>query len=246
MLFGLLFVEFFTYLTMLPYFTPFINEKKSRFWLVGFLDLLRYNEEERGGMPVYICIVRHGETDWNVAGRLQGREDIPLNQKGRMQAEQCALSLRGQKWDKVVSSPLRRAKETAQCIADQLNIAEVEEDIGLIERNYGEAAGLTLAERNARYPDGNYTGMEKWGTLQDRFYQAVLNYAHSCPDQNIILVSHGHAIESLLEKFTAHRAETGTIGLKNACVNLLEYQNDVLRVVFYNKQADEVEIQLQK
>ena len=52
-----------------------------------------------------ICLIRHGETDWNVIGRLQGREDIPLNENGKIQARQCGLSLKSMNWTAIITSP---------------------------------------------------------------------------------------------------------------------------------------------
>ena len=70
---------------------------------------------------MHICIVRHGETDWNLDGRIQGQMDIPLNSNGRIQAELCATAINFEKWDVIVSSTLKRAKETAEIIANKFN-----------------------------------------------------------------------------------------------------------------------------
>jgi hypothetical protein len=69
-----------------------------------------------------ICILRHGETDWNSTGRLQGCEDIELNAVGREQAVQVAGYLEKEPWDIIISSPLKRAYETARIIAMRLSI----------------------------------------------------------------------------------------------------------------------------
>src|SRR5659263_225716 len=89
-----------------------------------------------------ICIVRHGETDWNAQGRLQGREDIELNDAGRQQARKIAAYLSGEHWDAVVSSPLKRAYETAQIVAGILSVSDIEVEELITERDYGEASGL--------------------------------------------------------------------------------------------------------
>ena len=67
-----------------------------------------------------ICIVRHGETDWNAQGRLQGRTDIPLNENGKVQAMKCGEFLAQNNWDAVITSPLKRARETAEIIANYM------------------------------------------------------------------------------------------------------------------------------
>ena len=66
-----------------------------------------------------IYIVRHGQTDWNVEGRNQGRTDIELNETGIKQAEEIAKKLEGKKFDMVFSSPLKRAYKTAQIISNK-------------------------------------------------------------------------------------------------------------------------------
>ncbi len=78
-----------------------------------------------------IYIVRHGQTDWNVKGIYQGRIDIPLNETGREQARKTKKELEGIKFDKVFSSPLKRALETAQIICNN----EIITDKRIIERS---------------------------------------------------------------------------------------------------------------
>ena len=68
------------------------------------------------------AFIRHGQTDWNRDDRLQGSSDIPLNETGREQAHEAAGLLRDGGWEVIVSSPLMRARDTAQIIADDLNI----------------------------------------------------------------------------------------------------------------------------
>jgi broad specificity phosphatase PhoE len=107
--------------------------------------------------------VRHGLTDWNVAGRLQGHRDTPLNQTGRAQATACSEILCGlferekrpaAHYD-YVSSPLWRARETMEIMRAALGIAPAGYAIEprLTEISFGEWEGLTYAEVMARDPD---------------------------------------------------------------------------------------------
>jgi broad specificity phosphatase PhoE len=110
-------------------------------------------------MPV-LYYVRHGETDFNRQGRLQGRRDTPLNAHGRRQAAECGALLRGlfardhrQAQDfKYVSSPLKRARETMEILRATLGLQahDYEIDARLIEIAYGEWEGLTLQEIESR------------------------------------------------------------------------------------------------
>ena len=190
---------------------------------------------------MYICVIRHGETDWNVKGVLQGREDVPLNQNGVSQAERCALSLLNWKWRAIITSPLSRARQTADIIACTLNIQEIYEDIDLIERDYGEASGLTVEERTARFPDGNYKGIEDWAILRDRVYSSILRNADEFSPDNIIVVSHGSAINSMLAELSNHEIGTGKTFLKNTCINIFKYQNTSFTIVVYNKTAYDIQ-----
>ena len=89
-----------------------------------------------------IALVRHGQTAWNFERRLQGTTDIPLNDTGREQAATVAPRLTGT-WDVVVSSPLGRARETAQIIADALGLELGGTYPDVVERHYGDAEGAT-------------------------------------------------------------------------------------------------------
>lgn len=88
-----------------------------------------------------ICLIRHGTTAWNAAGRIQGRRDIPLSDAGRAQVRSWRLPT-GFAGARCLSSPLRRATETAAI----LGFASPEQDARLIEMDWGEFEGRTLAE----------------------------------------------------------------------------------------------------
>jgi len=97
-------------------------------------------------------IVRHGETDWNVAGRLQGWRDSPLTATGRAQAAAIAARLTGEPIDALVASDLGRTRETAAPIAAGLGLP-VAPDPRLRERGYGILEGMTWAEIEHRHAD---------------------------------------------------------------------------------------------
>lgn len=98
------------------------------------------------------CLVRHGETEWNQLGMLQGRTDTELDDNGIQQAKECAKALSGQQWSAIVTSPLRRAYRTAELIQEQLQIPLLEME-DFIERSFGTAEGMTVEERLTAYPD---------------------------------------------------------------------------------------------
>ncbi len=102
------------------------------------------------GRPLYL--IRHGQTEWNLEGRLQGGKDSPLTAQGKRQAEAVAASLGKAPPDLILASPLGRAKKTAGIIAKALGIP-VEDDVRLGELRFGRAEGLTLKEIDRRWPD---------------------------------------------------------------------------------------------
>ena len=99
-----------------------------------------------------LLLVRHGETDWNRANRFQGRADQPLNEAGRGQARELAERLRGEPVSALYTSPLRRARETAEILAERFDF-QVQSLDALLEIDVGAWEGLTIDEVRARYSD---------------------------------------------------------------------------------------------
>lgn len=101
-------------------------------------------------MPTRVLLVRHGQSEWNAAGRWQGQADPPLTDLGRRQARSAAAALGAV--DAVFASDLQRAAETAAIIAGELGIGPVVLDEGLRERDAGEWSGLTRTEIDRAWP----------------------------------------------------------------------------------------------
>src|SRR5690606_21892304 len=114
----------------------------------------------RGRGGVTLALVRHGRTEWNRQRRMQGRADVPLDDHGRAQADAVGQLLSRAVWSVVVSSPLQRAAETARIIGARLGVVEPVTDPRLIERDYGVAEGLPVAEAHERWPDHGYPAAE--------------------------------------------------------------------------------------
>src|SRR6185503_10489508 len=150
---------------------------------------------------------RHGETDWNRAGRWQGWTDIPLNSTGEAQASALADSLRGLGVARVVASDLSRARRTVEIVASALAVAEVHLDAELRERGFGLFEGLTREECAERYPDEwkSYRvdavlppGTEPHDVVRDRMRRAVRRAADHAPTDAgaILVVTHGSALRA--------------------------------------------------
>jgi broad specificity phosphatase PhoE len=93
-----------------------------------------------------LLLVRHGETDWNAEGKLQGHTDRPLNPYGRRQAQALADRLATESIDALYASDLSRARETPEILGEKLGLA-VAVDPDLREKNWGNWEGLTSDER---------------------------------------------------------------------------------------------------
>ena len=138
-----------------------------------------------------IYLIRHGETDWNKELRLQGREDIPLNECGKEQAKACGAVLKGIKADVIVSSPLQRAKDTADIIREQMQMKDICVDYDIIEREFGEASGITYQEKMEKYGHGPIPGFESNESLNLRMKRAISKYSKRYPNGTVIMVSQG-------------------------------------------------------
>ena len=147
----------------------------------------------------YFALVRHGETDWNRHGRLQGSADIPLNDTGRAQAREAAHRLAARQWDRLVSSPLSRASETADLIGAELGLHRSATYADLRERHYGEAEGLTDYEAYIEWPHGWYPGLEPRAEVAERGVRTLGHLADEHPDDAVVVVAHGGVIRAILD-----------------------------------------------
>jgi len=156
--------------------------------------------------PTTILLVRHGETDWNAEGRIQGQTNSSLNERGREQARTLAEQLAGEQIDAVYSSDLDRARETAEILALRLDLPVVL-DPALRERNFGSWEGRTVAELEELWPgawerwrDGNEAegDVEDHLALAERIRGAISRLAAAHPGGRILVVAHGGAMRVIL------------------------------------------------
>ncbi|WP_112179187.1 histidine phosphatase family protein [Paraliobacillus zengyii] len=181
-----------------------------------------------------ICLIRHGETDWNLQGRIQGGTDIELNENGVKQAEACKTYFEGADWDLIIASPMKRAKRTAEIINKALNVDLVEMS-DFKERTFGEAEGLTLAERNKLFPDGNYPGQESKEDLESRVMAGIGLINKTFPNKKVLLVAHGAVIHAILSVTSGEEIDFTNTKLLNACLSNIEYTEDKWHVHNYNQ-----------
>ena len=170
----------------------------------------------------YLALVRHGETDWNRHGRLQGVSDVPLNEAGRAQAREAGHRLSARSWDLIVASPLSRASETASIIGERigLDVAATYDD--LVERDYGEAEGMTDWEAYHEWPHGWYPGLEPRRDVAERGLRTVADLAAKNPESAIVVVTHGGVIRAILDVVHHRRSPR----ILNAAVSTLTIDDD--------------------
>jgi broad specificity phosphatase PhoE len=143
-----------------------------------------------------ILLARHGETDWNVQGRLQGWDDRPLNETGRAQARELAMRLADVPFDAVYASDLSRARETAEIVAEPHGVpVVVDED--LREMDYGSWSGLTRTQIEQRFPGETRHDGETREEHLERVLRAAERIAALHPGERILIVSHGGSLRAL-------------------------------------------------
>lgn len=190
--------------------------------------------------------MRHGETDSNRRGLALGRADVPLNERGRWQAQRLAAALAAEPVLAVYSSPLSRALDTARPIADAHGL-EVQTEPGLIEMDIGQAEGLTFTEVRARFPglleawvgaDGPSRAMpggERLVDVQARAWDTIQGIAARHPEETACAVTHNFVILCILTTVLGvDLANFRRLRHSVAAISVLEFRPDRARVLTLN------------
>jgi broad specificity phosphatase PhoE len=182
-----------------------------------------------------ICLIRHGETEWSLNGRHTGTTDIPLTENGRNVARGWKPVLSQVSFARVLTSPLRRARETCE-LTGLGERAEVDED--LREWNYGEYEGLTRQQILARKPswmifaDG-CPGGESPDQIQARIDRVIEKVR--AVNGDVALFAHGHFLRSFGARWLGLRAADGYFFLLDpATVSVVSYYQDLPAVERWN------------
>lgn len=197
-----------------------------------------------------LYIVRHGQTDWNKAVRLQGRSDIPLNEYGRELARKTGEGLKNVSFDLAFTSPLSRARETAELILKGKDV-ELIEDERIVEISFGKYEGRSWGEEHFNIPEDFqlfFTAPDRYEAQEDaenirelaartgEFMQELISNPEYA-DKNILVSTHGAALCGMLayvDQTPLSKFWRGEVP-KNCSVNLVEVRDGQPRIAMEGK-----------
>jgi broad specificity phosphatase PhoE len=172
-----------------------------------------------------VYLVRHGETDWNKRGLIQGHSDIPLNQKGIEQATLLAKKLQESSINYICSSDLQRARHTAEIIAKNKQLT-VNTFTQLRERHFGQLEGKEYTLIRSKLKEGSAFGVESLQSMKKRgmsFLQSIINEVEG---ESLLIVSHGGLINSIIHEISKGTLGTGITKLSNTSITHLEFNGE--------------------
>lgn len=175
-------------------------------------------------IPAHLCVARHGETDWNIQGILQGWSDVPLNEQGCRQAREMAETFASAAFSAVWTSPLVRARETAEIIAATLGLSPPSCHEGLMERHFGAIQGVPkseLAELNPvllqqivrRNPAAEFEGGESMDEFADRVLGAFAEIGARHRGDSVLVITHGWVMD-VVTRHIGGRPRNAILNLK--------------------------------
>lgn len=195
---------------------------------------------------VKVILVRHGETDWNAERRIQGgSSDTPLNETGKKQAESLALRLRPEKLQAIYSSPLQRARNTAQAIA-RYHQLEVKTEPSLKEIEVGELEGVTVTEIGQRLDQlltaesqgealPRMPGGESLAEVQQRAWDTIQHLVSQHPEGVLVVVSHYFVILTIVcATLNLPLSQIGRLRLGAGSISTITFDQSVTRLILFN------------
>ncbi|MDQ1909399.1 histidine phosphatase family protein [Paenibacillus sp. GD4] len=154
---------------------------------------------------IQLGLIRHGTTEWNLEGRMQGQMDTPLAEVGRVQAKLLANRLKYEAWDGIIASDLMRAHETALTIEKITGVPLLGVDARLRERAFGQLEGTTVQDRIAKWGEDwrereHELGLESDDSLLQRWDSFVSETEQVHPGKKLLIVSHGGYIVPVITR----------------------------------------------
>jgi probable phosphoglycerate mutase/uncharacterized phosphatase len=173
----------------------------------------------------HVYLVRHGETEWNKRGLIQGHSDIPLNEKGIEQARLLAGRLKESSIEYICSSDLQRARHTAEIIAGikQLTVNTYTQ---LRERHFGQLEGKEYELIRTKLKQGSSYDVESLQSMKNRGMSCLQKIIRKAEGDNILVVSHGGLINSIIHEISEGTLGTGITKLTNTSLTHLEFNEE--------------------
>ena len=182
-----------------------------------------------------VYLVRHGQTPLNESGVLRGLADPPLDETGRRQAQRLGSVLGPRGLAAVFSSPLLRARQTAQPVGERAGL-EVAVDQCLLDRDYGPWTGISRESVTDRWGSVDRApGVEPGPAVRDRAVQGLTGIARRHPGGTVVVVSHDAVNREVLAAFDAGLGDPDAIPQDNGCYNTLEWRGGRWAVLGVNE-----------
>lgn len=187
----------------------------------------------------FFCFVRHGQTDQNKLGKIQGQLDFPLNSKGIEDANSLGKYLKEKNinFDYIITSPLDRAYQTGKIIGEYLDNRSIIVDERFIERCFGCCEGLDATDETfVHIIDNTAEGLEKSYDLEKRVIGAIKDLALKYPNKRILIVSHSHTIKALTSSVLPgiHKLSDK---LSNCSLTSFVVEEDKIKILKYNEKV---------
>lgn len=183
----------------------------------------------------HLGLFRHGQTDWNINFLLQGVTDIPMNKTGIEQVELAARAIKAEDWDVILTSPLTRAKQSAEIIARRNGFSKIIEQELLIERSFGEAEGLSHQQWRAKYSNlDEIPGGESRTQVVERSFLLLETISKELAGKRVLAISHGALIRSLISIASNDELPRDGERLGNASLNVVKHTENSWQVVNYS------------
>jgi probable phosphoglycerate mutase/uncharacterized phosphatase len=193
-----------------------------------------------------ICFIRHGQTDWNLQSRMQGREEVPLNETGINQAKEASSALSKTKdsfgWSKIITSPLSRAKDTANMIKEATECPSIIVDERLLERDFGALSG-TEYNSFSKAVCGNVPELSTVETVESLLGRVnELIEEKVSEGEHVLFVTHGAVTRVFADN--AKRSSTCPdikgLSIGNCHMAIYSYDNRELLLEGYNVSCEEL------
>ena len=187
------------------------------------------------GDGVRVYLARHGQTALNESGVLRGRLDPPLDDQGHRQARLLGQALGPRRPALVVASPLRRARQTAQPVAERAG-QPVTVDQCLTDRDYGRWAGTPKETVIARWGSVDAApGVEPRSVIRDRAVQGLTSLAQRCATGSVVVVSHDAVNREVLVALDPSLGDPDALPQDNGCFNTLDWGSRGWAVLIINE-----------